>query len=167
MSFSNLRIPVKLAAAFGAVILTICTMVGFVFMRSNEAQEARASSERIDRVLEQVEAASYAMLEQQNAIRGILISQEPRFLERYEAAKQQFKSKIELAGGAVKSAEAKALFARVMAAATEWQQQAGDVQAKAATDPNALPKALEIFRDGTRTRILTAYRRAQESLTKF
>ncbi|MBM0205717.1 CHASE3 domain-containing protein [Micromonospora sp. STR1s_5] len=155
---NNLKIPTKLIMAFGALVLTICAVIGAIFLQLSAAQQAGADTDRITSILDSANQAQIAMLEQSNAVRALLLTKEARYAENYRAEKASFFKSIEKMKELVRNAEARAMWEQSVTAAKEWQEKVGDVQAQVASDPGTMEQAMETVRNGLASRLYRVYR---------
>ncbi len=163
-SFNNARISAKLMLAFGGVLLTICAVIATVFHKLSDAEAARASTSRIAEVILLNSEAESAMQGQSSAIRGLLLTLEPAFADRYRQEKAKFEKASSKMREMIKNPEARALLDQTTGAAAEWQKQVGDVQASVAANRAALDGAMEIVRTGLSGRLYEAYSKANDRL---
>ena len=162
--FSNLKVSTKLAAGFGAVIITLCAVVAIVFLKLSASGDANAANERMTEILDLSNQAQIAMLEQSNAIRALLLSREARYADRYREEKVAFEKAAGRMSELIRSHEVRRLLDVAMAAAAEWRAKVGDVQAKAAADQSSYEQAMEIVRNGLSSRLYVAYRDANDKM---
>jgi signal transduction histidine kinase len=82
-AFANLPVSRKLLAAFAAVLLVIFASSAIVYSRLLVIEWAKNSRVNTTEVLETLQAAMDAMLDQETGVRGYLITGAERFLEPY------------------------------------------------------------------------------------
>jgi signal transduction histidine kinase len=82
-AFANLPISRKLMAAFSAVVVVIFVSSAIVYDRLRVIEWAKNQHVQTTDVLEALQAAMDAMVEQETGVRGYLITAEEKFLEPY------------------------------------------------------------------------------------
>lgn len=83
LAFANFPIPHKLMAAFAAVVVVICASSAVVYDRLSVIEWARDMRVQATDVLETLQSATDAMVDQETGLRGYLLSGDERFLEPY------------------------------------------------------------------------------------
>ena len=82
-AFANLPISRKLLAAFAAVVVVIFVSSAIVYDRLRVIEWAKNMRIQTTDVLETLQAAMDAMVDQETGVRGYLITGDERFLEPY------------------------------------------------------------------------------------
>jgi methyl-accepting chemotaxis protein len=135
VKINNLRMAKKLAIAFLAVIFATLAADFFVY-RSLEAIGANADRNQASFGLTiDAEQMLANMVEQQNAVRGYLLSNEERFIETYETAKAAFTSRAESFKAKTVSPEQKSRVESLEAIMANWQQKSAERQLDLARNP--------------------------------
>ena len=161
---NNFRIPAKLAIAFGAVILTVCAVVAFVFVKLSAAEEASAATDRMNEILSLSERAEISMLDQLGLLRGLLLTKETRYSTRYSEQKVVFQNLAGRMRELVRHPEVKPLLERTIATAAEFHTVVGDVQARAAVDAASFDQAMELVRNGKNAKVYAEFRQANDKM---
>ncbi len=84
-AFARLRLVTKLAVVFAAVILAAAGSAVITWRSAASMRDAGYWNEHTHRVLENVQALTTAMVNQETGLRGYLLSADERFLEPYKA----------------------------------------------------------------------------------
>ncbi|MDD1517281.1 HAMP domain-containing protein [Bradyrhizobium sp. WBAH42] len=92
--FSSLLILHKLMAAFAAVVAVIFVSGAIVYDRLSVIEEAKNRRVHTTDVLDTLEAAVAAALDQQTSLRGYLISGDEKFLDPYRRGSADFSAAI-------------------------------------------------------------------------
>jgi methyl-accepting chemotaxis protein len=125
----------KLAIAFLAVIFATLAADFFVY-RSLEAIDASADRNQVSFGLTiDAEQMLANMVEQQNAVRGYLLSNEERFVETYETAKAAFTSRADSFKSKTVSPEQRSRVESLQAIMANWQQKSAERQLELARNP--------------------------------
>ena len=82
-AFANLRISRKLTAAFAAVIAVIFASSAIIYDRLRVIELAKNSRVHTTNILETLQHAMDAMVDQETGLRGYLIAGDAKFLEPY------------------------------------------------------------------------------------
>ena len=94
-AFANLPISRKLLAAFGAVVVVIFVSSAIVYDRLRVIEWAKNMRVQTTDVLETLQAAMDAMVDQETGVRGYLITGDETFLEPYRAGGNAYTAAIE------------------------------------------------------------------------
>src|SRR5690349_4950254 len=84
MRFQDLKISTKLGIAFSALILAFVVSSSVVFTSLQSIDKASTSSQRSLVLAGQAETMMGLILEQQNALRGYALTDDPAFAEVYQ-----------------------------------------------------------------------------------
>jgi methyl-accepting chemotaxis protein len=135
VKINNLRMAKKLAIAFLAVIFATLAADFFVF-RSLEAIGANADRNQASFGLSiDAEQMLENMVEQQNAVRGYLLSSQDSFIDTYRNAKADFTSHAESFKAKTVSAEQRSRVESLQAIVANWQQKSAERQLELAQNP--------------------------------
>jgi signal transduction histidine kinase len=93
-AFANWPISRKLMAAFAAVVAVIAVSGAIVYSRLHVIEWAKGWHVHTTEVLDTLQTAEKAMLEQQTSVRGYFITGQERFLARYQAGSDSFTAAI-------------------------------------------------------------------------
>src|SRR4029450_160618 len=93
-AFANWPISRKLMAAFAAVVAVIAVSSAIVYSRLHVIEWAKGWHVHTTEVLETLQTAKEAMLDQETGMRGYFITGEERFLERYHKGSDSFTAAI-------------------------------------------------------------------------
>ncbi|WP_426955447.1 HAMP domain-containing methyl-accepting chemotaxis protein [Muricoccus radiodurans] len=138
---SNLRVGRKLALAFALLILPLLIVGGGVFTSLRSIDSAITADRRSSEVAVQADAMLTAILAQQNAARGLVISGMPNFLRDVEEAQAEYARAL---ARLRELEDHPALRSRVDAAdaeAREWRTQSLDRQIALARNPETRAEA--------------------------
>jgi len=94
MSFSNLKIGHKLAAAFGFLVLVTAIVGVFAVTELRDIESARASLDAETTGLSSLREAKFYMARQENSFRGYLVSGDPYYLEKLASHRDNFLKKL-------------------------------------------------------------------------
>jgi methyl-accepting chemotaxis protein len=90
MRFQDLKISTKLGIAFSALILAFVVSSSVVFTSLQSIDKASTSSQRSLALAAQAETMMGLILEQQNALRGYALSDDPAFAKVYQDNAAEF-----------------------------------------------------------------------------
>ena len=159
MSFSNVRIPAKLAAAFAVILAVFALASGFVFMGLGATLDAARANNVSYQNISDVDAVLYNIVEQQNAARGFIATANEDFLKSYESRGQTADKHLADFLGRTSQADQRERGARLKVAITEW---------RAATDATIAqmrnPETAEQARAALATERLTTVREIQTEM---
>jgi C4-dicarboxylate-specific signal transduction histidine kinase len=93
-AFANWPISRKLMAAFAAVVAVIAVSSAIVYSRLHVIEWANGWRVHTTDVLETLQTAEEAMLDQETGVRGYFITGQERFLERYHKGSDSFTAAI-------------------------------------------------------------------------
>jgi signal transduction histidine kinase len=94
-AFANLPISRKLMAAFAAVVVVIFASSAIVYSRLLVIESGRNSRVHITQVLETLQKAMDAMVDQETGLRGYLITGDEKFLEPYHIGGNAYTAAIQ------------------------------------------------------------------------
>ena len=141
MSFSNLPVSRKLAAAFLAVLLAIAAMGATIYLnlqsvtRAGNARSVASAAESTAGVIE------FKLARQENSLRGFLLSTDPYYIERLDKHRADFKAALaEVRQGA--SPEVVTLADNVETAADAWHTNVVEVARRLASNPATRAQAV-------------------------
>ncbi|EKE69833.1 methyl-accepting chemotaxis protein [Oceanibaculum indicum] len=87
---NNLRISAKLPLAFAIIVAIMFAVSAVSFWKVSEVQDAIERVEATDMMLSHIEELGTAIIDQQRAIRGYLISGDPSYLAPYNSGAENF-----------------------------------------------------------------------------
>ena len=87
---NNTRISIKLVAAFATLVFIIACLSGVTFYELGQARDRVADTTRINAITGDLEAMRQEVAKQQAAVRGLLLSGNRDYIERYETAKAEY-----------------------------------------------------------------------------
>jgi methyl-accepting chemotaxis protein len=93
--FANLPIARKLLIAFGAVILAMTATSSIVYQKLRFIEQSAGWTEHTYIVLETLDAAMAAMVDQETGLRGYLVSGENTFLGPYRSGVQSYSTALQ------------------------------------------------------------------------
>ena len=132
---TNMRIRGKLAVAFACLIGAFIISSGAVFVSLRTLDEASTSAQRSLRLAGQSEKLLAQILEQQNAIRGYVMTGDAVFRETYEAEKAAFDASLTNFEETTTQEEQKARARKLRAAMATWRADIGDQVLALMQDP--------------------------------
>ena len=100
-AFTNLPIPRKFMAAFAAVVVVIFVSSTIVYDRLRVIEWAKDLRVHTTDVLETLQKAMDAMVDQETAVRGYLLSGDENFLEPYHRGRDTYIAAIEKLKGLI------------------------------------------------------------------
>ncbi|MBV9075954.1 MAG: HAMP domain-containing protein, partial [Methylobacteriaceae bacterium] len=165
--FRDVPIAVKVATAFGVVVVTLCAMIGVAVLKLATIAQASRSNEQSAALLYWAGEVENNMLDQANAMSGLVITQGSKEAKRYAAEKTKFQTSAREVQARTHHPEGVRLLERTLALAGEWQAKVGDVQARSGEDLDSTERALAVANDPASTAIFDRYRAAQAALNEF
>ena len=135
MRYQDLRIPVKLGAAFCAVILASTISSVMVFASLKHIDDAMVSTQRSLGLAAQAEEVMALVLEQQNALRGYVIMGDPKFADTYAESKDKFDARLDAFEAKTTVPEQKARIQRLREAMATWRNTIGEPAMALMADP--------------------------------
>ena len=93
--FANLPIARKLLIAFAAVILAMAATSSIVYQKLRFIEQSAGWTEHTYIVLETLDAAMAAMVDQETGLRGYLVSGENKFLDPYRTGAQSYSAALQ------------------------------------------------------------------------
>jgi methyl-accepting chemotaxis protein len=144
MSFKDLKIPVKLGAAFSALILASAISSAVIFTSLQKIDEASISSQRSLSLMAQAEAIMTQVIEQQNAVRGYAVLGEPRLADNYASAKTAFDSQLGAFEAKTTQAAQKTRIQKLRTAMADWRRDIGEPAMRLGGDPITRAQAAEL-----------------------
>jgi CHASE3 domain sensor protein len=94
-AFANLPISRKLMAAFAAVVVVIIATSAIVYDRLRVIELAKNARVHTTDILETLQQAMDAMVDQETGVRGYLIAGDERFLEPYREGSNAYTAAIQ------------------------------------------------------------------------
>jgi len=137
MRFQDLKISTKLGIAFSALILAFAVSSSVVFFSLQSIEKASTSSQRSLVLAGQAETMMGLMLEQQNALRGYVLSDNPAFVELYQTNAAQFDKALDAFEAKTTQAPQKERVQRMRTAMANWRRDFAEPTLAAMTDPIA------------------------------
>jgi len=138
--FGSLKIGHKLVAAF-AVLVALVALVCILVLAGEQTIKARAAEDRHDMARDALMAkANDALVEQQNAVRGYLATNDPSFLKRYTGFKADYATALNALAADPTDADDKDRLTRFAAAVQAFSNQT-DRQIAEGGDPSKLEAA--------------------------
>ncbi|ADG12380.1 methyl-accepting chemotaxis protein [Caulobacter segnis] len=160
MKFQNLKISAKLAIAFSTLILVFVASAAVVLTSLNKIDEASTSSQRALTLAAQVEAMATMAEEQQNALRGYVLSGDADFKQSYEKLAAKFDASLDAFEAKTTQAPQKKRAQGIRAAMSDWRRDVAAPTLVAMNDPAGKEQASGIIGQHT----LTKLRELQEDM---
>ena len=135
MRFQDLKISTKLGIAFSALILAFAVSSGVVFTSLQSIDKASTSSQRSLVLASQAETMMSLILEQQNALRGYALTDDPAFAEVYQDNAAQFDKALDAFEGKTTQAAQKERIEKMRAAMADWRRDVAEPTLAAMKDP--------------------------------
>ncbi|WP_165184193.1 methyl-accepting chemotaxis protein [Caulobacter soli] len=137
MRFQDLKISTKLGLAFGALILAFLISSAVVFTSLQAIEKASTSSQRSLTLASQGETMMGLMLEQQNALRGYVLSDDPAFAAVYQDNAAQFDKSLDTFEAKTTQAAQKERIQHMRTAMADWRRDIAEPTLAAMKDPVA------------------------------
>ncbi len=139
--FNDLPVGKKLTFAFAAVMIALLAMGGVVIWNLNALNEAGRARSVADENMATLNRVEMKLTRQENSFRGFLVSNDPYYLERLDAHRNDFKTGLTdlRANG---DDEIKALVDKTENAADAWYQNVVKTGAALAADPATRGQAM-------------------------
>jgi len=137
MRFQDLKISTKLGIAFSALILAFTVSSSVVFFSLQSIDKASTSSQRSLVLAGQAETMMGLMLEQQNALRGYVLSEDPAFVAVYQANATEFDKALDAFETKTTQAAQKERVQRMRASMADWRKDIAEPTLASMTDPIA------------------------------
>ncbi|PIB94230.1 methyl-accepting chemotaxis protein [Caulobacter sp. FWC2] len=144
MNFQNLKISTKLTVAFGALILAFVASAVVVLLSLNEIQEASTSSQRSLTLAAQAEAMATLAEEQHGALRGYVLTSDPKQKQTYEAVGKTFDDALDAFEAKTTQAAQKKRAQAIRAAMSAWRRDVASPTLAAMNDPAGREQAVAI-----------------------
>ncbi len=152
MGLGNLRISVKLGAAFAALTVGAALMGVIVFMNMRTIQEQRVNTQIESQILVAAKEARAALGRQENSLRGYIITKDDfysgRVKHHYEAFSAELAKIAELTKDKEDGAEDAASLKAIADSAAAWHANVADPAIKAASSPVTYGEAIRILTSG-------------------
>jgi len=151
-SVNNIKIGQKLSVAFGLMTLVSVLVAAVVFFNLSGIRSASDWNDHTQNVLNQLDAISSSMVDQETGVRGYLVSNEDQFLEPYRQGGQITKTALDkLASLTSDNPEQQARIETLRAHVAEWQtkvalveiqkMQAGDIEGARSLEASGVGKS--------------------------
>jgi methyl-accepting chemotaxis protein len=137
MRFQDLKISTKLGIAFSALILAFVVSSSVVFTSLQSIDKASTSSQRSLVLAGQAETMMGLILEQQNALRGYALTDDPAFAEVYQDNAAAFDKALDAFETKTTQAAQKARIQHMRAAMADWRRDIAEPTLAAMKDPAA------------------------------
>jgi len=141
MRFQDLKISTKLGIAFSALILAFAVSSGVVFASLQSIDKASTSSQRSLVLASQAETMMSLILEQQNALRGYALTDDPAFAEVYQDNAAAFDKALDAFEGKTTQAAQKERIQKMRTAMTDWRRDVAEPTLTAMKDPASKSQA--------------------------
>ncbi|MDY8108949.1 methyl-accepting chemotaxis protein [Fulvimarina sp. 2208YS6-2-32] len=135
MRINNISIARKLAIAFLAVIVAMSAANLFVFESLQTIEENAAMNQKSFDLTLDAEQMLETMIDQQNAVRGYLLSNEEGFIATYQKAKAAFTAHAESFRQNTVSEDQRGRVATLQSIVSNWQLKSAERQLELARDP--------------------------------
>ena len=151
-SVNNIKIGQKLSVAFGLMTLVSVLVAAVVFFNLSGIRSASDWNDHTQNVLNQLDAISSSMVDQETGVRGYLVSNEDQFLEPYRQGGQITKTALDkIASLTSDNPEQQARIETLRAHVAEWQtkvalveiqkMQAGDIEGARSLEASGVGKS--------------------------
>jgi len=155
MRFVNdTRISVKLIAAFATLVFIIACLAGVTFYELDQSRARVADTARIGLITDDLEAMRQEVAKQQAAVRGLLLSGNRDYIQRYEEAKTEYTRLFGSLQSRLTVDKAKQLMAAAGAAIAQWQDQLVARQIGLMRNPLTVDEARVLEANGYGERLL-------------
>ena len=144
--FQNLSIARKLLIAFLAIVLASLGASGTIYYETGIIRDTSYWTAHTYKVLERLEEAQAAMVNQETGIRGYLIAGEPNFLDPFHAGKAAFsKNLAEVKELTADNPAQQTRLAEVGRLAALWRDQVAEKAIALMADPRTREEARQIW----------------------
>ena len=137
MRFQDLKVSAKLGIAFSALILAFVISSGVVFTSLQAIDKASTSSQRSLTLAGQAETMMGLILEQQNALRGYALSDDPAFVAVYQDNAAEFDKALDAFETKTTQTAQKERIQRMRAGMADWRRDIAEPTLAAMKDPVA------------------------------
>jgi methyl-accepting chemotaxis protein len=137
MRFQDLKVSAKLGIAFSALILAFVISSSIVFTSLLSIEKASTSSQRSLVLAGQAETMMGLILEQQNALRGYVLSEDPAFLAAYQDNAAAFDKALDAFETKTTQVAQKERIQRMRAGMADWRRDIAEPTLAAMKDPVA------------------------------
>jgi len=135
MRFQDLKISTKLGIAFSALILAFAVSSSVVFISLQSIDKASTSSQRSLVLASQAETMMSLILEQQNALRGYALTDDPAFVEVYQDNAAELDKALDAFEAKTTQAAQKERIQKTRAAMADWRRDVAEPTLAAMKDP--------------------------------
>jgi methyl-accepting chemotaxis protein len=137
MRFQDLKISTKLGIAFSALILAFVVSSSVVFASLQSIDKASTSSQRSLALAAQAETMMGLILDQQNALRGYALSDDPAFAKVYQDNAAEFDKTLDAFETKTTQAAQKERAQHMRTAMADWRRDFAEPTLAAMKDPVA------------------------------
>ena len=137
MRFQDLKVSAKLGVAFSALILAFVISSSIVFTSLQSIEKASTSSQRSLVLAGQAETMMGLILEQQNALRGYVLSDDAAFLAVYQDNAAAFDKALDAFETKTTQVAQKERIQRMRAGMADWRRDIAEPTLAAMKDPVA------------------------------
>jgi methyl-accepting chemotaxis protein len=137
MRFQDLKVSAKLGIAFSALILAFVISSSIVFTSLQSIEKASTSSQRSLVLAGQAETMMGLILEQQNALRGYVLSDDAAFLAVYQDNAAAFDKALDAFEAKTTQVAQKERIQRMRAGMADWRRDIAEPTLAAMKDPVA------------------------------
>ncbi|RMD90689.1 MAG: HAMP domain-containing protein [Alphaproteobacteria bacterium] len=159
-ALNNLRIWAKLALAFGPILL-VTAVSGLMTNNSlSYIEDSVGWTEHTHEVLENLDAVTASMVDQETGVRGYLVSGDERFLEPYYAGLENFENHFNKVKSLTSDNPAQqARLDKLLEAATTWREDVAKREIALMSDPARQDEARRLEASGIGKASMDAVRR--------
>jgi methyl-accepting chemotaxis protein len=149
MSLNNLKIAQKLLVAFVTILLVTVVSMASVYQQLVNISEARAQRSLVIDIVDDLQDATEAMLNQETGMRGYLLSVNPSFLEPYQKGRADFSASMaHVLPLLANDRAAQDMIGAVKDAAQIWQRDVGDRETQLMSKPETREQARSMVAEG-------------------
>ncbi len=145
MRLPSIKISLRLALSFAAVVSAVLVMCGVIYastLRLTEAESAAATSHEL---MTAVNQSQIEMLDQMNLIRTYVVTQDQAVLDRAKDRQDRFDKQIDVARSlAGRHEQVLPLIDALQTAYQSWRTEVADPEVKFAGDPATVAKAAKL-----------------------
>ncbi|WP_240609447.1 methyl-accepting chemotaxis protein [Phenylobacterium deserti] len=142
---NNLKFSWKLILAFTALVLVTMAGDALVLAKINEIRVASEKNDRTYDLSMDVQVMFRGLVEQQNAIRGFVLANDPAFLETYQENAAAVDKAIDHFASLTSSPEQKERALKLKEQFAAWRVEYGERPLELSRDPATRPQAYEIM----------------------
>ena len=164
---NNIKISKKLVAAFAVVIVTFLGVSGLVHFNLTQIEDAAADKEQATLVTNAADDLFSSVLEQQNAVRGYVITGSKDFLDRYNKENGEYAEALKLFRDSNPGEDQLRRVAEFDKVVTAWRADRASVQIKLGSDRATAGQAAQFSSGASMNKLRELYEEIAEAQDKI